>query len=75
MTPAAKAAIATARLQAQALTPRINNALIKAGNGSQPDAMRLEHLQDAKAKAVTLLQLIQIAEIALTIHRRQGGGE
>jgi hypothetical protein len=73
MTPAAKAALVTAQMHAQALTPRITGALVRASLASTPDPVRLDYLRDAKEKAAQITQLILVAEAQIARGQRSEG--
>lgn len=70
MTPAAKDKLNAAVETAQLLTPRINNALIRARHRAVDDGQRIELLEEARRRTTDLLCAIQPAELAFKANRR-----
>lgn len=70
MTPAAKNKLNAAVETAQLLTPRINNALIRARHRAADDCQRIELLEEARRRTTDVLSAIQQAELAFKANRR-----
>lgn len=71
MTPMAKRYLSEATIAGQLLTPRINNALIRARHRADGDADRIAQITAALAAAAELVERIQRAKLALLKDRRE----